>query len=559
MGTRALRINSVRRQDFLDISDVTMGGAPRYQVTLRKPDGAELRPAILVERPESADVLAFVVAQDLALEPGLAYGYDDAPYLWMGNRWVRAEQWMESVSLSMHGLLGTGLLQTKASKCFYNLMRAAWRATGRPALALKPFGYVDGVPVEDAVIFLDAAGNPDYRPHDPAHQNLHVLPVQAAAVTDEYLDLDLGNREKSLLLTFLRQALQPDQLTVLRRWFGLHLVTHRLGNQEKLVYMFGSGGNGKGVLSRLLRALVTDDAVVAMKLEDLKASPNREKLAGKLAMLGSEASADTDLEALKGIVSWEPMVVNPKYRDPFELTPTCLVTQASNKTPRFDDDSDAMVRRVIALKMVNQAGDADKVTDLAERICTEEYALLVAFALHGATEVIAAGGLVVPESIAKFSADVVRPLTPADRFVNLLEFGRYEVADDELYAAFELMCRRQRLTVEPKAEFFNRLAKRLEREGRVFLRREKSTGYIPQVHINSRSERVLMVPMLAANKTIDLHLGFRIAAGEFGPAIGQEIPSSRRSLPAFEGDAAGSSLSSLAGVGEASAPAHAGP
>ena len=231
-------------------------------------------------------------------------------------------------------------------------------------------------------------------------------------------------------------------------------------------------------------------------------------------------------------------------RDPFKLHPMCLVTQASNPAPQFDDDSEAMVRRVIALHMTYEVSEQAKVLDLAEKVKRDEYALLVAFALIGAGEVVEAGTIVVPKSIADFSANIVRPVRPVDRFMDLLEYGHFEVADDELYEAYCQTCVKQKLTQGPRSDFLEAFERRLRRAGRRFLRRAGAELYVAQTYINSRNERPLLVPQLQATEHIDIFLGLRIGQGPFGPAIGQAIPEVRRRVPRFEAVASAESATS---------------
>lgn len=526
---------SVGKQPYLDIVEMSdpKTGVFSYHVTVSMPNGQTLMPPVKVDNPMDSGSIAFVTSQAMAKLNTLAYGYNNQPYLWDDPRWVNADDWMRALSHSMHGLIRTGLLSGKSSKCFYTMMHATWQSLCKEPMELKPFGKAKGFPVTEGVIFVGNQLQEAFEFNAPENQNLHYLPVGAMAVLKEYGNLISGRRDDSLLMRFLRSSLDEDQITTLRRWFGLHLMAHRIGNPEKMLYMWGPGGNGKGVITGLLRGLLTDDAVATLRLKDLKTPSNLELLTGKLAMIGSEGSPETDNELLKTIVSWEHLTVNPKYRDPFELRPTCLVTQASNPPPHFDDDSDAMVRRVIVLHMPYQPPPDQKVVGLAQKIIEQEYALLVAFAFQGAMEVANAGTLEVPDSVAEYSRSIVRPVRPVDRFFKHLEFGNFEVADDELYEAFRLMCVKHKLPQLPPAEFLGELVIRLERSGKPFLRRQKVTGYPPQIHINDRSERAFLVPQLAAAAETRLFFGLRIAEGPYGPAIGQEIPSSRRGLPSF--------------------------
>lgn len=533
---------AVGAQRFLDVSELPKSATSSVQtilVEVRKPDGSQLLKPVPVVGPQGPIDVAHVVAQAMASLPDLAYGVNRKPYLWSGAHWADVDDWAMSLSLAMARLIGTPRHNGRTSNCFYNALLDAWLdVRGDQLLPLQPFGTCMGVPVQDGVVAMRDDGAIAVDRSDPSHGNLHVLPVSAQAVFDAWMDLGNGLADDSLLMRFLRSSLNPDQVCLLRRWFGLHLVLHRVANPEKLLFMHGAGGNGKGVVLRLLRALVTDAAVAPLRLQDLRISSNLEKLVGAISMIGAEGNAVTDRELLKTLVSWEPINVNPKYRDPFTLDPRCLVTQASNPDPSFDDDSDGMVRRVIALHMTRQPGPDEKVLGLADKICATEYPLLVAWALQGAGEVLRAGTIEIPESVATHSERVVRPVRPVDRFVDLLEFGPYEVAADELYAAFRLMCERQKLPLTPKKQFFLDLDERLRRSATEFETRTKVRDIELSSHINDRGEVLLIAPQLQGAVEMNAWFGLRVAEGNFGGAVGHPVKRHRRGLPGAIGPAA---------------------
>jgi hypothetical protein len=543
MSTNKVTIHyAVGAQQFLDITELpksAMASSQTIRVAVRRPDGSQLLPPVDVVGPLAAIDVAHVVAQTMAGLPDLAFGVNRKPYLWSGAHWLDVDEWAMSLSLAMTRLIGTPRHNGRASNCFYNALLDAWLDQRRDKLLpLQPFGSCMGVPVKDGVVAMRDDGVISVDRSDPSHGNLHVLPVSAQDVFDAWMDLENGLADDSLLMRFLRSSLDADQASLLRRWFGLHLVLHRIANPEKLLFMHGAGGNGKGVVLRLLRALVTNAAVAPLRLQDLRISSNLEKLVGALSMIGAEGNAVTDRELLKTLVSWEPINVNPKYRDPFTLDPRCLVTQASNPDPSFDDDSDGMVRRVIALHMTRQPGPEEKVLGLADKICAHEYPLLVAWSLMGAGEVLRLGTIEIPKSIAAHSERVVRPVRPVDRFVDLLEFGPYEVAADELYAAFKLMCERQKLPLTPKKQFFQDLSERLVRAAKEFEARSKVTDIELSTHINERGEVLLIAPQLRGAGAVDAWFGVRVAEGHFGPPVGHSVKKQRRGLPDAIGPAA---------------------
>ena len=266
-------------------------------------------------------------------------------------------------------------------------------------------------PFLDGVWSLDR-GNGEKVAHDPKHMNTRVLPLTVHQAIQYYMEVDCVDHKDSMLMKFLRSTLDEDQLVTIRRWFGYHLLSHRLPNAEKFLYLYGSGSNGKSQLLQLLRGLVGKESCAELRLSDLKVSASLERLVGALAMIGSEASTKTELETLELLVSREPLHCNPKYRDPFDIETECLVSQASNYPPYFDDTSSAMALRVIALHLKRTFNEAeDRIEGLAHRIVTEEYPILLGYALVGAHEISEMGRFEVPTSIKEHSTQEVAVTT----------------------------------------------------------------------------------------------------------------------------------------------------
>lgn len=70
--------------------------------------------------------------------------------------------------------------------------------------------------------------------------------------------------------------------------------------------------------------------------------------------------------------------------------------------------------------------------------------------------------------------------------------------------------------------------------GLTFLHRPKATGYLPQAHVHETGKLLLLAPQLKDAIGVNIYLGFRIQAGEYGPAIEPRILADRREVPNFE-------------------------
>lgn len=509
-----------------------------YQVIVAHQNGKNIAD-LTIEDPLDAHSIARATAVAIANCKEFALGIDQEPYLWTGRNWASANGWIKTISRAMHAYIRSGATKGFGSPTgLHGDIVAEWICTDNHPLDLTAFGQCNGVPVADGVITIEPeTGNLLLRPHRPDNHNLRYIPVESSEVFSHYADMQTNDDNSTLLSQFLHQALDPDQFSMIRKWFGLHLIAHKIGNQEKMLYMHGRGGNGKSVIQNLLTHLLTKDAVSTLTVQQLGQSAMIEQLSGKVAMIGSEASVRSDIERLKALISWEGLTVNPKYRDPYQIRPMCLITQASNEEPRFRDDSRAMERRLIVLKMENQIPEDERIPDLANVIMKNEYPALVAFALIGATEIIRDGGLLIPDSIQTWTKEVCREQKSIDHFAEQLEYGNFEISELEIYQAFRMYCKHHNLNQTSMAQFQNDLHAIANRDGKIIERRERAQHYSPQRVVGNDGGLEYLVPQLASSKSTTILLGLRISSNAeiFGPhPVGQPIPGIRRKIHLYE-------------------------
>ena len=537
MAKELLEVHTeVGKQDFLDIRRSKVG-SDLYEVDVLGPDGTvlyELRP----DEPMDRTSLLIVLAQKMAADPHFAFGRDQLPYRWQKNRWVGVERWLTSLDYSMHALVRTSVNRRMSSDSLTFEALAAWQANSiypLTGLDLRAFGKCDGIPFDDFVLKM-SKGKWDCINHKPDNFNTHVLDLSADEAGRMYVEVSMGDHDDSLLMTFLRTSLDHDQQIVFRRWLGYHLLSSKLKNAEKMLYLWGAGANGKSQLLWLIRGLVGDEACAELRLPDLRTSANIEMLVSKLAMVGSEAKTKTDIETLKSLISREPLNCNPKYRDPFTVTPECLVTQASNQPPEFGEQSDAMVRRTLSLHLKNSfTNEATRKEDLAKAIIETEKKLLVGLALWGAEELATAGRFFVPEAVTEASKKTVSGGNQIAEFMNIIEFGPYEISHGELFDVYVRWCRveghRPAMTSANLTKEVLRLSEGLKR---TVFEMKKAANYEPQLWIDEHGDRCQVRKAMKPDARPPVLQGLRIGEHTFGLPIGQDIPESRRTGHLFE-------------------------
>ncbi|WP_417737274.1 phage/plasmid primase, P4 family [Rosistilla oblonga] len=171
-------------------------------------------------------------------------------------------------------------------------------------------------------------------------------------------------------------TVDTESIDTLQRWFGYCLMPH--ARLHKMLVLDGVSRSGKGVITRVLKAIVGDRYTCSPRLRDFAGDFGLAPLVGKrLAVIGDAKldryrhDTESILEVLLGIVGEDSQDVNAKRRDvatsiklPVKF---CL---ACNGLPSLNDPAMAIVNRVVILKFSRSfAGRED--TGLTERLLAE--------------------------------------------------------------------------------------------------------------------------------------------------------------------------------------------
>jgi len=523
----------------------------RMQMGEKKPDDHIFRVELLVDgeprysieetNPGSKSELLRLIAIRVAKEGDLLFGKDQRAYRWDCCKWASAHELAVAWTTDWANVWSSPFgAESAVSGTLYEALAANCRARSGVAEELAPFGSCPGIPVEDGIliykegdtdtdpdvfaIYDEAYDYDDYKdedspwsviPHDQTYCNTHVLPMKS----EDLLSAEMP--ENSLLYGFLHSSLDDDQRCVIQQWLGAHLIQHTGGdaeNLEKFVVLLGSGGNGKSVITELIRQLVTPGACVALSLDDIN-EQTVDQVEGKLAMLGTEIDGKVGLRYLKQLVSKELIAANPKWRSPYQVKPVALLTQAANVMPRLQENSDAVAERMIVLPMNQKFRESGKlIAKLGEKIGAREFDLLAAFALDGARIVIENGfKLDIPAAIKAASVDAAHHGKQVDEYSCYLEFGDYELSRKEFLNWYRGWC--EEVGRKPK-NWTN------ARDDLKEYARRENLGEITAIQKAEAGSYYELSPLgFSLPKRVALARGFRIQAGVVNQqAIGQERP-----------------------------------
>lgn len=222
--------------------------------------------------------------------------------------------------------------------------------------------------------------------------------------------------------TFVRDVMSGDLEAVdcLQKWFGLNLTQDM--RYQKLFLLTGTGRNGKGVLLRILMAMLGSANYCTPSFAALQNEYMRSSLLGKLAAvlpdahLGRDSDAIEVMNFLKAVTGEDPVDLNRKYKDP--LTGVKLTTRftiACNEVPRLPDASKAIGARMIFIPF-HQCYKGREDLDLDSKLAKELPGIL-AWSLDGLRKLREAGKFVQPKCGESLSLDFDDASSPIHAFV----------------------------------------------------------------------------------------------------------------------------------------------
>ena len=240
---------------------------------------------------------------------------------------------------------------------------------------------------------------------------------------------------------FLEDLWDADRESVeaLGEWFG-YVISGRL-DLHKILLIVGPTRAGKGVISRILGALVGEDNVAGPTLSSLNGDFGLAPLLGKSLAVVSDArlngkGAHVVVERLLSISGEDTLTVNRKYRDQWTGKLPARLMLCSNELPHLGDASMAIAGRFVPL-LLSRSWYGEEDLGLEDALRAELPGILN-WALDGLEQLTAKGRFTRPPA----AEDTIRTLqdlaSPVAAFVrDLCVTGADEsVAVDELYRAF---------------------------------------------------------------------------------------------------------------------------
>lgn len=217
---------------------------------------------------------------------------------------------------------------------------------------------------------------------------------------------------------------QPDKemRDFLQRWWGLSMSALTV---QKFLFQYGSGANGKSVLSDLMGRLLGDYST-SVKIESLTgrnrrgggdATPDLMPLVGARSARASEPEEGERLQEgmIKEMTGGEKMLVRNLHADFIEVRPHFKLTISGNHKPDIRGTDDGIWRRVLLVPFDVQIPEGQRDDKLIDKLWDERSGILN-WLIEGLLDYLE-GGLREPDKVIDATADYRADSDPIKSFL----------------------------------------------------------------------------------------------------------------------------------------------
>jgi P4 family phage/plasmid primase-like protien len=238
-------------------------------------------------------------------------------------------------------------------------------------------------------------GTPTLLPHDPEHRQRHVIAGRWEPQAAEELP------ERSLLAKLLSGCFHGDpdaeeKISLIAEVAGAAALGYgpKHTAPKAIVLLGQTAENGKSQILDLLRGLLPVGAVSYLPPTKFHDDKHLVRLVGKLLNTSDELGTAKAIgsEAFKAVVTGEPVMARNVYNPAIEFRPQAQHVFACNQLPAFNGGMDrGVLRRLMPIIFNRTIPVEERIPHIGQRIVEEELDLLLAFAVDGATRLLARG------------------------------------------------------------------------------------------------------------------------------------------------------------------------
>ena len=182
-----------------------------------------------------------------------------------------------------------------------------------------------------------------------------------------------------------------DRQKILSEYLGYVFVKTTTLKLEKVLFLYGTGANGKSVCFDIVKALLGEHNTSEYSLQDLTDTKgyHRAMIANKLVNYASEISGKLESATFKQLASGEPVSARLPYGNPFEITNYAKMIFNVNELPKEVEHTNAYFRRHLIIPFDVTIPEAKQDKQLAQKIIATELSGVFNWMLDGLKRLLA--------------------------------------------------------------------------------------------------------------------------------------------------------------------------
>lgn len=239
-------------------------------------------------------------------------------------------------------------------------------------------------------------------------------------------DFEVCSKEPDKFLKFLGQVFEgyeePEKyIAFIQEWMGYCLFPKT--PIHAFLYIYGSGGNGKGVLFNVIADIVGHNNILNYNINKLESDGDRAvvQLFKKYVNLGTEEKRGTNLGSpiLKSLTGGDPVTGRMLWKEAFTFRPYAKMLFSSNHAPSWAELASNISRRLNLIHLTNIFDDGDARRgniNLENEILTQK-AEITWWAVQGLKRLLERGWFDKPDSMMKNEKKMLIMADPVASFV----------------------------------------------------------------------------------------------------------------------------------------------
>jgi putative DNA primase/helicase len=232
-----------------------------------------------------------------------------------------------------------------------------------------------------------------------------------------------------------------QQIKLLQEWFG-YCLTADMSRQKAMMFI-GPPRSGKGVISRILAALLGTQNVTTPDMQSMSDKYGFDALRDKLLAIitdsrGTMQESQSSMAKLLCLIGGDPVNIARKYKDASTMVRlTARVMLVSNEPPAFFDASTAMASRFVMIKTTKSHLGSEDLT-LEDRLRGELPGILL-WAIEGWERLQKQTYFTTPDATRAEMDEMVDASSPITAFVQeKCNIGENEECDaDDVWKAWK--------------------------------------------------------------------------------------------------------------------------